>query len=63
MTNTKKSNNPDLFQVGDNIFYKEYNWKIAEIQESYITLYRDSIDGQSETEKISIKELQEALLH
>ena len=45
MTNTKNSNNPDLFQVGDSVFYKEHNWEIAEIQESYITLYRDSIDG------------------
>ena len=63
MTNTKNSNNPDQFQVGDSVFYKEHNWEIAEIKESYITLYRDSIDGQSKTEKISIKELQEALMH
>ena len=63
MTNTKNSNNPDLFHVGGSVFYKEHNWEIAEIQESYITLYRDSIDGQSKTEKISIKELQEALMH
>ena len=63
MTNTKNFNNPDLFQIGDIVFYQEHDWKIAEIQETYITLYRDSIDGQSKTEKISIKELQEALLH
>ena len=63
MTNTKNSNNPDLFQIGDSVFYQEHDWKIAEIQETYITLYRDSIDGHSKTEKISIKELQEALLH
>tara|TARA_B100000959_G_C14708348_1_gene511807 strand:- start:550 stop:741 length:192 start_codon:yes stop_codon:yes gene_type:complete len=63
MTNIKNSNNPDLFQIGDSVFYQEHDWKIAEIQETYITLYRDSIDGQSKTEKISIKELQEALLH
>ena len=62
MMNTKTSNNPDLFQVGDSIFYKEHDWKIADIQENYITLYRDSIDGQSVTEKISIKELQVALM-
>ena len=63
MTNTKNSNNPYLFQIGDSVFYQEHDWKIAEIQETYITLYRDSIDGQSKTEKISIKELQEALMH
>ena len=63
MTNTKNPNNPDLFQIGDSVFYQEHDWKIAEIQETYITLYRDSIDGQSRTEKISIKDLQEALLH
>ena len=63
MTNIKISNNPDLFQIGDIVFYQEHDWKIAEIQETYITLYRDSIDGQSKTEKISIKELQEALMH
>jgi len=63
MTNIKNSNNPDLFQIGDSVFYQEHDWKIAEIQETYITLYRDSIDGQSKTEKISIKELQEALMH
>ena len=45
MTNTKNFNNPDQFQVGDSVFYKEHDWEIAEIQESYITLYRDSIDG------------------
>ena len=63
MTNTKKFDNPDLFQVGNSVFYKEHDWEIAEIQVSCITLYRDSIDGQSKTEKISIKDLQEALLH
>ena len=63
MTNTKNSNNPSTFQVGDSVFYKEHDWKIAELQEDYITLYHDSVDGQSKTEKISIKELQEALMH
>ena len=63
MTNTKNFNNPDLFQVGDRVFYKEHDWKVAENQENYITLYRDSVDGHSETEKISIKVLQEALMH
>jgi hypothetical protein len=63
MTNSTKSNNSDIFQVGDLVFYKEHNWKVAEIQENYIILYRDSVDGQSKTERISIKELQEALMH
>ena len=63
MTNTTNSNNPDLFQVGDRIFYKEYDWKVAEIKENYITLYRESVDGKSIIEEISIKELQETLIH
>ena len=63
MTNTTNSNNPDLFQVGDRIFYKEYDWKVAEIKENYITLYRESVDGKSIIEEISIKELQEILMH
>ena len=63
MTNTKNFNNPSTFQIGDSIFYKGHDWKIAEFQEDYITLYHDSVDGQSKTEKISIKDLQEALLH
>ena len=33
MTNTKNFNNPDLFQVGDRVFYKEHDWKVAEIRE------------------------------
>tara|TARA_Y100000031_G_scaffold103047_1_gene112989 strand:- start:185 stop:376 length:192 start_codon:yes stop_codon:yes gene_type:complete len=63
MTNMTNPNNSDIFQIGDRVFYKEYDWKVAEIRENYITLYRESIDGQSKTEKISIKELQEALMH
>ena len=63
MKNTENSKNPYLFQVGDRIFYKEHDWKVAEIEENFVTLYRDSVDGHSETEKISIKELQEALMH
>jgi hypothetical protein len=63
MTNTTNSNTPDIFQVGDRVLYKEYDWKVADTQENYITLYRESIDGQSKIEKISIKELQEALRH
>ena len=63
MTNTKNLSNSDMFQVGDRVFYKEHDWKVAEIQENYITIYHDSVDGQSKTEKISIKELQEALMH
>ena len=63
MTNTTNSNNSDIFQVGDIVFYKEHDWKVAEIQENSITLHRDSIDGQSKTERISIQELQKALMH
>ena len=63
MKNTENINNQDLFHVGDSIFYKEHDWKVAEIEENYVTLYRDSVDGHSETKKISIKELQEALMH
>ena len=63
MTNTKNSNNPDLFQVGDSVFYKEHDWKVAEIRGKEITLFHDRIDGQSETERITSKELQEALSH
>ena len=63
MTNMTNSNNSDIFQVGDIVFYKEHDWKVAEIQENSITLHRDSIDGQSKTERISIQELQEALMH
>ena len=63
MTNTKNFNNPDLFQVGDRVFYKEHDWKVAEIRGKEITLYYDRIDGQSESERITSKELQEALSH
>ena len=63
MTNPKSPKNPDLFQVGDTVFYKEHDWKVAEIQGKYLTLYRDRIDGRSETERISSEELQEALMH
>ena len=63
MKNTENINNPDLFQVGDSIFYEEYDWKVVEIEENFVTLYRDSVDGHSETKKISMKELQEALMH
>ena len=63
MNITENSNNPDLFQVGDSIFYEEHDWKVVEIEENFVTLYRDSVDGHSETKKISMKELQEALMH
>ena len=39
MTNTKNSNNPDLFQVGDSVFYKEHDWEVAEIRGKEITLF------------------------
>ena len=63
MTNPKSPKKPDLFQVGDTVFYKEHDWKVAEIREKYLVLYRDRIDGRSETERISSEELQEALMH
>ena len=63
MTNPKSPKKPDLFQVGDTVFYKEHDWKVAEIREKYLVLYRDRIDGRSATERISSEELQEALMH
>ena len=63
MTNPKSPNKPAIFQVGDTVFYKEHDWKVAEIREKYLVLYRDRIDGRSETERISSEELQEALMH
>ena len=63
MTNTKNPNNPDLFQIGDSVFYKEHDWEVAEIRGKEITLFYDRIDGQSETERITSKELQETLIH
>ena len=63
MTNMTNPNNSDIFQVGDRVFYKEYDWKVAEIRGKEITLFYDRIDGQSESERITSKELQEALSH
>ncbi len=63
MTNPKSPNKPAIFQVGDTVFYKEHDWKVAEIRGKDLTLFRDRIDGQSETERISSNELQEALSH
>ena len=63
MTNPKSPNKPALFQVGDTVFYKEHDWKVAEIRRREITLFYERIDGQSETERITSKELQEALSH
>ncbi len=63
MTNTKSPNKPAIFQVGDTVFYKEHDWEVAEIRENKITLFYERIDGQSETERITSKELQETLIH
>ena len=32
MTNLKSPNKPAIFQVGDTVFYKEHDWKVAEIR-------------------------------
>ena len=63
MTNPKSPNKPAIFQVGDTVFYKEHDWEVAEIRGKEITLFYDRIDGQSESERITSKELQEALIH
>ena len=61
MTKPKSTGKSDLFKVGDIVFYYEHDWKVAEILGKYLTLYRDRIDGRSETKRISSEELQEAL--
>ena len=49
MTKPKSTGKSDLFKVGDIVFYYEHDWKVAEILGKYFTLYRDRIDGRSET--------------
>jgi len=52
---------PNEFSVGDIIFYEERDWKVAEINGSRITLYRERTDGRSKTIKLLPKDLQGTL--
>ena len=49
---------PNEFSVGDIIFFEERDWKVAEINGSRITLYRDRTDGRPETIRLQPKDLQ-----
>tara|TARA_Y100000031_G_C8135629_1_gene345085 strand:+ start:638 stop:829 length:192 start_codon:yes stop_codon:yes gene_type:complete len=62
MADPKSPGKPEKFKIGERVFYKEHDWKIAEVRGKHLTLYRDRIDGQSETERISSEELRKALL-
>ncbi len=63
MTKPKNAGKSGLFKVGDTVFYNEHDWKVAEVLGKNLTLYRDRIDGQSETKRISSKELRKALIN
>lgn len=62
MNDRKDTLHPKHFQIGDIIFFQENDWKVAEIQGTQITLFRDRIDGQAETMKIESDELRNKLM-
>jgi len=61
MKKTNDYNEPNEFSVGDIIIFEECEWKVAEIDGSRITLYRDRIDGSPETIRLQSKDLQGTL--
>ena len=46
-----------LIKVGERVFIDDVEWKAAEIIDDIVTLYRETIEGESRTIQKTVKEV------
>jgi hypothetical protein len=51
-----------LIRIGERVCIDDQEWKIAEIKNDSITLYRDGVDGKSNTTRQTVEQVK-TLLH
>jgi len=51
-----------LIKVGERVFIDDVEWKVAEVIDDIVTLYREGIGGESHTIHKIVKEVKSLLL-
>jgi len=51
-----------LVKIGERVFIDDVEWKVAEVIDDIVTLYREAVGGESHTIKKTIKEVKFLLL-
>ena len=46
-----------LIKVGERVFIDDVEWKVAEVNDNIVTLYREGIGGESHTMQKTVKEV------
>ena len=46
-----------LIKVGERVFIDDVEWKVAEVNDNIVTLYREGIGGESHTIQKTVKEV------
>ena len=46
-----------LIKVGERVFIDDVEWKVAEVNDNIVTLYREGIGGESHTMQKIVKEV------
>ena len=59
MTKTKEFqvNKEVLIKVGERVFIDDIEWKVAEVIDGIVTLYREGIGGESYTIHMTVREV------
>ena len=51
-----------LIKVGERVFIDDVEWKVAEVIDYIVTLYREAVGGESQTIQKTIKEVKSLLV-
>ena len=51
-----------LIKVGERVFIDDVEWKVAEVIDDIVTLYKEGVGGESHTIQKTIKEVKSLLL-
>ena len=60
-----KNNNIEMkskVRIGDRIILEDLEWKVAEIKDEIVTLYREGVGGNSHTIKKSLMDIESILV-
>jgi hypothetical protein len=51
-----------IIKLGERVFIDDVEWKVAEVIDDIVTLYRDAVGGESHTNYKTIKDVKSLLL-
>ncbi|MBT3608448.1 MAG: hypothetical protein HN515_09380 [Candidatus Marinimicrobia bacterium] len=51
-----------LIKVGERVFIDDIEWKVAEVIDDIVTLYREAVGGESHTIQKTIEEVKSLLV-